>query len=155
VHATLRTPRPADYLAIASWVPDAAACIRWAGPRVLFPFAAAELPTLLSVAGGESLCLAETELAACGFGQYWVVNQGAVHLGRIIVSPASRGKGLGRELCRRLISRAIQATGAGAVTLRVYRDNPTALHLYSRLGFAPVEPESTEEVLFMEMRVNE
>ncbi len=154
MNATLRTPQPVDYSAIASWIPDAKACIRWAGPLVPFPFTTAELETLLSVARGESYCLAKAGNAPYGFGQHFVVEQGLVHLGRIIVSPAARGKGLGRELCRQLIARAIQATGASAVTLRVYRDNPTALHLYSGLGFIPVELRSTEEVLFMELRAN-
>ena len=71
-----------------------------------------------------------------------------VHLGRIIVSPAQRGRGKGRELCERLVARAVQATGAGAVTLRVYRDNETALGLYLRLGFRPVGvvPEYLREI---------
>jgi [ribosomal protein S18]-alanine N-acetyltransferase len=152
VNAMLRTPQPDDYAVIASWVPDAHACIRWAGPRVPFPFAAAELQQLLSVAQGESHCLGEAGAAPFGFGQHFVVEPGAVHLGRIIVSPAARGKGLGRELCRQLISRALQATGAGTVTLRVYRDNPAALRLYVSLGFVPVEPRSTEDVLFMALQ---
>lgn len=154
MNTALRTPLPVDYLAIASWIPDAKACIRWAGPLLSFPFAAAELEARLSVARGESYCLAEGGNTPYGFGQHFVVEQGLVHLGRIIVSPAVRGKGLGRELCRQLIARATQATGASAVTLRVYRDNPTALHLYLGLGFIPVELRSTEDVLFMELRTS-
>jgi [ribosomal protein S18]-alanine N-acetyltransferase len=151
---TLRNPQPDDYLVIASWVPDAQACIRWAGPLVPFPFAAAELQRLLTVSNGESYCLADSGAEPCGFGQHFVVEDGAVHLGRIIVSPAARGKGLGRELCQQLIARAVQATGATAVTLRVYRDNAAALHLYSSLGFMPVAAKSSEEVLFMAHRAN-
>jgi ribosomal protein S18 acetylase RimI-like enzyme len=140
--------QPADYNTIASWIPDAAACLRWAGPRLAFPFSAAELPALLTVAGGESYCLSDGE-EPCGFGQHWVVTPGAVHLGRIILSPAARGKGLGRVLCRQLATKAVQSTGANTVTLRVYHDNTVALALYASLGFTPVEPESDEEVLFM------
>jgi [ribosomal protein S18]-alanine N-acetyltransferase len=47
------------------------------------------------------------------------------------------------------MTRAIQATAANTTTLRVYRDNLAALHLYSSLGFMPVESRSDEEVLFM------
>jgi [ribosomal protein S18]-alanine N-acetyltransferase len=149
---TLRTPQPDDYAAVASWIPDAKACIRWAGPLVPFPFTAAELPQLLAVSESESYCLVTSDEVPCGFGQHFIVEQGEVHLGRIIVSSAARGKGLGRELCRRLMSRAIQATAANTVTLRVYRDNLAALHLYSSLGFMPVESRSDEEVLFMAQR---
>jgi ribosomal protein S18 acetylase RimI-like enzyme len=140
--------QPADYDAIASWIPDAAACLRWAGPRLRFPFSAAELPALLTVAGGESYCLFDgTE--TCGFGQHWVLTPGAVHLGRIILSPSTRGKGLGRVLCRQLATKAVQSTGAHTVTLRVYRDNAAALALYASLGFTPVESDSDGDVLFM------
>jgi len=152
--ATLRTPTPADYALITSWVPDAAACLRWAGPRVPFPFASDELPTLLSATDGKSYCLAVGEGVPYGFGQHFASQPSAVHLGRIIVSPTARGHGFGRLLCQELIVQAFQATGANAVTLRVYRDNPTALALYSSLGFSPIEAESTAEVLFMKMQAN-
>ena len=89
-----------------------------------------------------------------GFGQHFASQPSAVHLGRIIVSPAARGHGFGRQLCQKLIEQAFQTTGANAVTLRVYRDNPTALALYSSLGFSPVEAESTAEVFFMKMQAN-
>lgn len=114
-----------------------------------FPFAAVELHRLLTIPNGESYCLLDSGSEPWGFGQHFVVEDGAVHLGRIIVAPAARGKGLGRELCRQLIARAIQATAANTVTLRVYRENAAALHWYASLGFVPVEPRSSEEVLFM------
>jgi len=150
---SLRLPQFADYEAIASWVPDAATCIRWAGARVAFPFDAAELPMLLFIAGCESYCLAEGEGAPLAFGQHWVLTPGAVHLGRIIVSPAARGRGVGRVLCQQLIGKAVQATGARVVTLRARRTNAAALALYTRLGFTPDETESAEDVVFMRMRL--
>jgi limonene-1,2-epoxide hydrolase len=45
---------------------------------------------------------------------------------------------------------AVQATGAQALTLRVYRGNAVAHALYASLGFQPVPSQSTDEVLFME-----
>lgn len=149
MRTVLRIPEPADYPAIATWIPDAQSGERWAGPRVPFPFSAAELPSLLAVDGAVSYCLAGEATGPLGFGQHWELTPGAVHLGRIVVSPAARGQGLGRRLCQLLITQAVRATGATAVTLRVYRDNAAALSLYSSLGFTPVEPASTEDVLFM------
>lgn len=154
MNLTLRMPQPDDYAVIADWVPDAKACVRWAGPLVPFPFAAAELQQLLTVSNASSYCLVAPGTSPFGFGQHFVVEQGSVHLGRIIVSPTARGKGIGRELCRQLIAQAIEVTAAGAVTLWVYRDNTAAIHLYSSLGFIPVESRSTEEALFMERRTN-
>lgn len=145
----LRATEQSDYDTIATWIEDAVSCSRWAGPRVPFPFSARELPELLSVKGGSSYSLSDSDNSCIGFGQFWVVRQGAVHLGRIIISPEARGVGAGRLLFKKLLAKAMQETGAAMVTLRVYRDNMPALSLYSSLGFSVVESESTGDLLLM------
>ncbi|MEP4547415.1 MAG: GNAT family N-acetyltransferase [Saccharospirillum sp.] len=145
----LRTTEQSDYDAIATWIEDATSCSRWAGPLVPFPFSARELPELLSVKGGSSYSLYDSNNNCIGFGQFWVVKQGAVHLGRIIISPEARGFGAGRLLCNKLMAKAMQEAGAARVTLRVYRDNAPALSLYSSLGFSIIESESTDNLLLM------
>jgi [ribosomal protein S18]-alanine N-acetyltransferase len=154
--ASLRKPEANDYVAIASWIPNAAAGLRWAGPRLAFPFSASDLPTLLAVPGGgeSSYSLIDESGIPCGFGQHWVLQPGNVHLGRIIVAPGFRGRGLGRVLCQQLVSAGLRATSATAVTLRAYRDNAVAVGLYASLGFIEVTEESTDEVLFMKMPAN-
>jgi len=156
MNVSLRAPTDSDYAAIASWVPDAAAGLRWAGPRLPFPFAASDLRELLAVPGGgeSSYCLIDESGNPCGFGQHWVLQPGAVHLGRIIVTPDARGHGFGRALCQQLISAALRSTSAAAITLRAYRDNLVAVGLYSSLGFVEVASESTDEVLFMKLMAN-
>ena len=156
MNASLRAPTASDYAAIASWIPDAAAGLRWAGPRLSFPFAASDLSALLAVPGGGefSYSLIDESGSPCGFGQHWVLQPGAVHLGRIIVAPDARGRGLGRVLCQQLVSAGLHATSATAVTLRAYRDNLVAVGLYSSLGFVEVAAESTDDVLFMKMLAN-
>jgi ribosomal-protein-alanine N-acetyltransferase len=153
----LREPTASDYEAVALWVPDAAAGLRWAGPRLPFPFATPDLPSLLTVPGGgeSSYCLIDESGNPCGFGQHWVLQPGAVHLGRIIVAPDARGRGIGRVLCQRLILAALGSTSAEAVTLRAYRDNLAAVGLYSSLGFAEVVSQSTDDVLFMKLLANQ
>lgn len=152
----LRAATASDYAAIAGWIPDAQAGLRWAGPRLPFPFAATDLPALLAVPGGgeASYCLSDDAGAACGFGQHWVQQPGAVHLGRIIVAPQARGRGLGRLLCQQLIGAARHSTGAATVTLRAYRDNSSAVKLYSTLGFVELAAQSTDDVLFMRLRAS-
>lgn len=151
MHATLRPPRPSDFEAVVSWIPDAAACLCWAGPRLAFPFTAAELEAGLALVDGASHCLAEAEGlgAPLAFGQHWVNTPGAVHLGRIIVAPEARGQGLGRILCQQLMVKAIEHTSASTLTLRVYRQNMTAAALYASLGFVAVEDQSSADALFM------
>lgn len=146
----LRNPELDDYASIASWIPDAVACARWAGPRMSYPFASCDLPDLLHMPEGSSRVLGTGDSRQpLGFGQYWISREGEVHLGRIIVAPAQRGRGLGKRMCRLLMEEAVADTGAKAVTLRVYRDNPSARAVYVALGFAPVEVESDAQLLFM------
>ncbi|WP_386079112.1 GNAT family N-acetyltransferase [Vreelandella sp. F11] len=145
----LRTPEQIDYQTIAAWVTDQKSCARWAGPLVPFPFAAEKLPKLLAVKGGSSYCLSDSSNSCIGFGQFWAGKEGAVHIGRIIIAPEARGKGVGRLLCEQLIAKARQSTGSSTVTLRVYRDNHAAHSLYSSLGFFAIESESTSDLLFM------
>lgn len=52
----------------------------------------------------------------------------------LAVTPAARGKGLGRRLLQAAINKAHQM-GAGAMFLEVGVDNPAALALYAGLGF--------------------
>lgn len=147
----LRPPVEPDYAEIASWVPDAEAARRWAGPLLTFPFSVADLPAALAAPGSEasSYCLSDVEQRPLGFGQHWVFQPGAVHLGRIIVSPDARGRGVGRFLCEQLLAAAVQSSQATSVTLRVYRDNAAAIALYASLGFLEVTAESSDEVLLM------
>ncbi len=58
----------------------------------------------------------------------------AVHLHHLIVGPAWRGSGVGRELLRRVTAGAL-AVGARDVSLKVHRDNVRAIAFYERLGF--------------------
>ena len=147
-----RAPTHADDETLTTWIVDREACLRWAGPRLHFPFTAEDLPALLQVAGGSTCVLVHTDHPASrmlGFGQFWPGSDGAVHLGRLLVTPDRRGQGLGRRLCLALMQHAVAATGAQALTLRVFRDNAAAVALYARLGFVPVAAESNDTVLFM------
>lgn len=148
---TLRPPQADDYVALAGWVPDAAAALRWAGPLVRWPFSAELLPQLLAAPQSTSRVLAiSDDDTPLGFGQYWPRDDGAVHLGRLITAPGLRRQGHGCTLLQRLMAEALSATGAARVTLRVYRDNAAAMSLYQRLGFQGMPELSDDQVLFMQ-----
>lgn len=148
-HPTLRPPEAADYLALGGWVKDADTCLRWAGPRLKFPFKPSRLPQLLAEPGANSFAMSRGSAPALGFGQFWVRDPGVAHLARIILAPEARGQGLGTVLCELLMAEAARGTGAGAFTLRVYRDNDAALAIYERLGFAVVPGLSDERIFSM------
>jgi hypothetical protein len=52
-------------------------------------------------------------------------------------------------LCDLLVAEATRRTRAQNVTLRVYRDNATALSVYTSLGFEVSDSESAGEILVM------
>jgi ribosomal protein S18 acetylase RimI-like enzyme len=74
---------------------------------------------------------------------------GSVHLTRVddtagvygfVVHPDHRGRGIGRDVLRRICVQAF-ADGAARVHLEVAVDNDRALGLYTSLGFSPVATE--------------
>jgi len=71
-----------------------------------------------------------------GFGLARIAGKEAEIL-TLAVAPARRGGGLGGRMLERLLERAC-ARGARAVFLEVAVDNPAALDLYRRHGFAEV-----------------
>jgi ribosomal-protein-alanine N-acetyltransferase len=168
----LRSPRPSDYDAIASWIPDAEQCARWGGPTIAFPFSGAELPRLIASAspivsgeGSTPYSLvddSDPSSELLGFGQLVRQDRATFRLARLIVAPTRRGCGLGAELCRLLIEKAQSFAEAESVTLFVFRDNAPAVHLYTKLGFveAPPHPRAqvdarrlTSEVMAMQKNV--
>jgi ribosomal protein S18 acetylase RimI-like enzyme len=149
--ASLRQAAAADYAHVASWIGDATTCRRWAGPGLHYPFAAEDLPQLLIKPGARSYCLGPEDSAPYGFGQHWPRGEQSVHLGRIIIAPTLRSRGLGIRLVRLLCERALAESGASEVTLMVYRDNPTAFGLYQRLGFVGDEGLSRADALYMRL----
>jgi ribosomal protein S18 acetylase RimI-like enzyme len=70
-----------------------------------------------------------------GFGQILELEPYRIHLGRIIISPEFRGKGLGAVLCRELMRVATEQFRPAEFTLNVYRSNTPALKLYKSVGF--------------------
>lgn len=105
-----------------------------------------------TVVAARSRTLQDADGTCLGFGQYWQTTPGSTHLGRIIVSPQARGRGLGRVLMTALCAEAVRRTAAMQLTLKVYRDNQAAVALYRDLGFVASEDASTPELLFMACR---
>ena len=151
MYPSVRPAVSTDYATLASWIPDAQACAQWAGPQLRFPFSPGELPELMKVRGAKDFSLVDAEGNLLGFGQAWPRDDGAVHLGRVIISPGERGRGLGFVLGSALVAEAQRDSRTGRVTLRVYRDNPAAISVYAKLGFKAVDAESNVETWAMEL----
>lgn len=80
-----------------------------------------------------------------GYGELWIDGaEQEVELARIIVSPTSRGRGVGKRLVRLVLERA-SLSGLPDAFVRVVPENGAALACYRGAGFSSVsEPEREE-----------
>ena len=83
-----------------------------------------------------------------GFAQA-LVRTPNIHLARIIVSPAGRGKGVGKILCEQLIQRVCLEHQPEQITLNVFSHNTVAINLYKSLGFAITSKQEDEGLIGM------
>lgn len=59
----------------------------------------------------------------------------ALRIGRVLLSPASRGRGFGVEMMRAALRKSFDEMGMHRVTLYVLNVNPKAIACYERVGF--------------------
>ena len=81
----------------------------------------------------DSYCL-DSHGTLQGFGQFYD-RYGRVNLARLVVSPASRGRGLGQSLVNALIKESRSVLGLNEAGLFVYRGNESAYCCYRAAGF--------------------
>ena len=131
----------ADVLGLMPWFPDARSCAVWGGPRFRHPFTAATFLEDICLYDLPSYVLRDSDGMVCAFGQYYQ-RAGRCHFGRLVVSPARRGGGLGTALIRDLAREGVPRLGVDECSLFAAPDNEGALRLYDRRGFrAAVYPE--------------
>ena len=72
----------------------------------------------------------------------------AIHIHRLVVSDAYRGRGCGAKLLREVAELA-QARSLRSLTLKVSKENSTAIAFYGSLGFAEIDASSNNLELFV------
>lgn len=123
---------------LVSWVRDEQETL-WLAPKTAPPLNADHVRRW-NLPGHEQLQLIRpgrpTPLA---YGELNRLNRANGHfwLGHLIVPPARRGHGLGRELTRQLLNRAFNLYGAQQVSLVVFPANRPAIACYRAAGMRP------------------
>ena len=129
-----------DYEEISSWIAEERAHALWCANRMPYPMNREGLASLLqgiSSRSGESAYVATADDGKlAGFFCYGVnlaTNEGMLKF--VMVDPEQRGKGIGKAMLRLAVHYAFAITGADAVQLTVFTENPRARKCYEGVGF--------------------
>lgn len=147
----LRERTAADVDAVLSWVPDAEALYRFAGPGLSWPLTARQMHDTSAPTGSTAWVL-DVDHRVTGHAQL-TPSAGGVRLSRVLIDPASRGRGYGRRLLLAVIEQARRG-GAQRVDLNVVIGNDAAHHLYTALGFAPGPAQAAPDMITMTKRLH-
>jgi ribosomal-protein-alanine N-acetyltransferase len=120
---TLRPARPTDLPRLAA-VQAASFDVPWSTEALAATLAGGGVLALVAEADGGTHGFVVARIAA-----------GEAEILTLAVDPARRRRGLGERLIAAALDAAGRA-GAEAVFLEVAVDNPAAIHLYEKLGFA-------------------
>lgn len=150
---SLQTATLQDLQTVLTWIATPRALRFWGGPGLTFPPRAEAVWQAIEATDENSFSLMDRKVNLAAFGQTLIREPGTVHLARIIVSPALRGKGIGRILCQELIGAGVERYQAAAMSLNVYKDNRAALSLYQSLGFAIVSEDSKNNWYSMRLQL--
>ncbi|NQV72446.1 GNAT family N-acetyltransferase [bacterium] len=126
-----------DLNVVTSWVTNQEECDIWSGGSVHFPIEMEQVVAAILWQASHNVAIDQSGKVAA-FGQLLVKPHQRLHLARLIVCPEQRGQGLGRMLVEGLVNEA-QSQGAHKISLNVHPTNQRAIHLYTELGFLPVE----------------
>ena len=135
---TLEPAADADITEIMAWFPDAASVDIWSGPDFRFPFSTATFREDLRLDKMTSWALRDPDKVLAAFGQTYE-RTGRGHLARLVVNPAVRGRGAGKQLIQSIISALEASHGYDEYSLFVYRHNEPAYRCYRSLGFGVVD----------------
>jgi len=103
-----------------------------------------------------SLLLAVSGERAAGCAALRMIDNSTCEMKRLYVCPAFRGRGIGKELCRRIIAAGLER-GYSSMRLDTLTSMSAALELYRSLGFREIEPyryNPIEGAVFMELRLS-
>lgn len=144
----LREFNESDFDQLIAAIPDKRAHLQWAGPEYAYPLTAGQLKETLSKTTGETpsfkvykAVLSDTGRTV-GHVQLMDIDRTGSRcvLGKVLIFPAHRGRGLGTSLVRSAVEEAFAGLGLREVTLLVFDFNEAAIATYKSIGFVPAPP---------------
>ncbi len=135
-----------DIPRLISWIPDERALLVWAGPGYEWPLDRDQLQRairdanrmdtlshiMLKFIRGNDV-VGHIELMKRN------IEEQSAHVGRVLIHPAERGKGLGHELIKAVKKYAAEQYNIRTLTLNVFDFNKPAISIYQKNGFIVTE----------------
>ncbi|WP_283105797.1 GNAT family N-acetyltransferase [Shewanella kaireitica] len=135
-------PTTEHLLQMMTWFTTQHQVCQWAGSSFRYPFDIVTFTEDLSLDRLASFALVSDRQELLGFAQYYPRLE-KCHLGRIVVNPTCRGKGISKALVEQLNACGLNQLGLRQSSLFVLKDNQAALNSYLKLGFVEsTYPES-------------
>ena len=100
----LKSAQKEHFNTVLTWIQNADQLKLWGGAALSYPPCVETTWAEIGAQAGNSFVLSSSDGGVVGFAQA-LVRTPNIHLARIIVSPAGRGKGVGKILCEQLIQR--------------------------------------------------
>ncbi len=140
-----------DFDELISAVPDAGFLLQWAGPQYVYPLDRRQLEETLAKTEGDSPSALVYKAVLAGTAGAFPVTVGHVQLldidrqykscvlGRVLIFPKHRGKGLGRAMVGAAVREAFDTLGLREMTLAVFDFNERAVRTYRGHGFVGLD----------------
>jgi RimJ/RimL family protein N-acetyltransferase len=127
---------------LTGWFPTPEALFLWTASGLEFPLAREPFQKFMAecAARGDRIfykaVLAETG-EACGHVELGAIDprNRSLRIGRVLIAPAFRGRGLGGEMMRLALRLAFEEHRMHSVELVVFEVNPGAIAVYEKVGF--------------------
>lgn len=143
-----------DRRVIVGWVPDAEALNLFTGSRLRWPLSESQLSEMEGLEGFTAWMVVDHETND-PVGHFDLTLQGGTaRVGRIIIAPEMRGRGLAHDLVGNVIQQA-RKLGATELTLNVIVGNESAIRTYQRAGFVYIAESPRPDVRSMTRRLDE
>lgn len=134
----LDTPTESDIVELMNWFPDELSVRNWGSQYFRYPFTRETFFEDVRWQQMPTCCLRDSAGTMSAFGQFYE-RFGRANFARLAVSPAARGRGVGRQFVRLLLQAASERLPLDEAGLFVYRDNAVAIRCYEAAGFAMAE----------------
>ena len=130
----LSQPSEKQFLELMGWFSNEQELKEWSGPNFRYPFDSLSFTEDLRMDQLNSFVLVSNQSELLAFGQYYQ-RLGKCHLGRLIVNPSLRGKGIASELMKQLCELGSNELKVKEYSLFVLAHNKKAIAAYEKFGF--------------------